>query len=127
MTDLVITWPKSKPLQGYLDELARAVIQEEKAFYRLTMPPLSARGRCFHVHDGFVRGWLKILGHVQIVNNRQIANSAGTPPMVDSVTGGSFKDGWYLVRDPRWHPLVTPVPMKGFRGFQYVRPEMGLV
>lgn len=111
MADIVVTWPKSRPFASYMTELSRAVAHDEVAYFRVSSRPnVERHDRCYHVHDGFVRGYLNVLDLVEL--------AAGES--VDSVTGLTFAPGLYVVRSPIWRPLATPVPMKGFRGFRYV-------
>lgn len=113
--DLIITWPKSRPLKSYLEELARAKAGGLVINYRVARPPVVGFGdwcgrphRCYAVHDGAVRGYNEIL----YVTHREEGD------VTDPTTGQSWPAGDYIVRDPEWHP-VEPVPMQGFRGFRY--------
>lgn len=118
-SDLIITWPKSRPLQSYLDELAKAEKAGLVINYRVAHVPAfgfgawaGRPGRCYVVHDGAVRGYNEIL----YVTHREEGE------VTDPLTDQSWPAGNYIVRDPRWYP-INPVPMAGFRGFRYATAE----
>lgn len=113
--DLIVTWPKSRPLSSYLRELERAQRSGQVINYRVRhqprISPSAWRGRgprCYMVHDGAIRGYNKI----RCLTFRE------DHEVVDPITGNFWPRGWYIVRDPGWHE-VEPVPMRGFRGFRY--------
>lgn len=115
MTDLILTWPKSRSLESYLLELKRAERDGLVINYRTPNPPKSndGWGRCYMVHDGAVRGWTQIIevrwrGEGEV---RQVDDDFGGP--------GFWPEGWYVVREPVWRALDKPIPMQGFRGFRY--------
>lgn len=109
MSDVVVTWPKSRPLESYLSELKRAERDGEVAYYSVRGDVQTKEGeRCFHVHDGAIRGYLIVRKVVFIPEGS----------LIDNVTGQHFPSGFYIERDPEWHP-VDPIPMQGFRGFRY--------
>lgn len=112
MADIVVTWPKSRGLGSYLSELARAQREGELAYFRVMARPHVDEGdRCFHVHDGKVHGWLRVLG----------VREMGADAPVDTVTDQRFRPGIYIERDPHWRPLAFPIEMRGFQGFRYWR------
>jgi hypothetical protein len=108
MRDLVLTWPKSRPLRSYLATLAQARRRGDVINYRVTHPPLGAIRRVYMVHDGALRGWGTFRG-IAYRGAGEVADGAG----------GFWPAGWYVTRDPDWHPLDKPIPMPGFRGFRY--------
>lgn len=118
--DIVVTWPKSKPLTAYLAELRRAEYEGLVINYRVArLPRWSPRNvdlwgrvrpvcagrpaRCYMVYDGAVRGWCEILYACE----RDDGEVEGWPA------------GKYIVRDPKWHHLETPIPMSGFQGWRW--------
>ena len=114
-TDLIVTWPKSRPLSSYLGELRKAERNGLVINYRVRSEPnLSGEkpARCYMVHDGEVRGYGLI---VDVAHRRE--------GEVLDVGGGFWPAGWYIVRDPKWYPLAKPVPRVGFRGYRYVDPR----
>lgn len=111
--DIVVTWPKSRPLSSYLDELLKAYAQGLEINYRVSrLPQLDFAaweerpGRCYMVHDGAVRGYNEI--------NRFTHRS----DVRDPISGELMRPGYYIVRDPRWIP-ITPIPMAGFQGWRW--------
>lgn len=111
MKDLVVTWPKSKPLSAYLKELERAVAERLEINFKVPTRPAWA-GRCYMVHDGAIRGYNLVTG---IVYRR-----AGEVARVESdALAGFWPEGWYIVRAPEWHPII-PIPMRGFQGYRYL-------
>ncbi len=113
MKDIVLTWPKTKPLADYLAELARAAAEGLVINYRVIHlptwdpPPKDSNVRCYMVHEGHVRGWSEVL-YVALRGENEVADS----------TGGFWPPGKYIVRSPIWHP-IEPIPMRGFRGWRW--------
>jgi hypothetical protein len=107
---LLITWPKTRPLSSYLDELAKAKERGHTIHYRVSRLPLLDYGApVYHVHDGAIRGWCASLGY-----------SDGTG-VIDPITGEPWPIGNYIVRSPEWHP-IDPITYAGFRGWRYYVP-----
>jgi hypothetical protein len=107
--DIIITWPKTEPLGSYLMALEVAAERGEVINYRVPSPPKLEPERCYVVYDGEVIGWNEVLS----VERR------GGEEVLDPRTGNYWPSGWYIVRDPVWHPLRTPLPCRGFQGFRY--------
>lgn len=107
--NIVVTWPKGRPLESYLTELARAQRGGLVINYRVPHPPWEAAGgRCYMVHSGAVRGWNRIRS-VELRKRGEVT---------DPITGAPWPEGFYIVRDPRWHP-IEPIEMRGFQGWRY--------
>lgn len=116
--NIVITWPKSRSLESYLIELDKADKAGEFINFRLpTKPKEHEVSLCYIVHDGAIRGWNDVVS----IDYR--------PEGVvrDPITGDYWPAGFYVVRDPHWHPLKDPIPMKGFQGFRYYEEDMARV
>lgn len=112
MSDIIVTWPKSRTLSSYLFELEHAELCDEVIGYKVRYKARVEKGdRCYMVHDGAIRGWTEIHG---VEWGDEFWN-----PHKQSYMG----IGWFVVRSPVWHPLADPLPMKGFRGFRYFEPE----
>lgn len=118
--DLLITWPKKRPLASYLDALTKAAAEGKVINFRVAKLPkigfLDWSGRpkrCYVVYDGFVRGYNEILD----LTGREHGE-------VDGFYGEEWGAGNYIVRDPLWHP-VEPVPHKGFQSWHYYRHSDG--
>jgi hypothetical protein len=121
--DIVVTWPKTKPLQAYLDALAGAEECGEVINYRVARLPTwddaiedhGFRGwafgivqpRCYVVHTGYVRGWTEVIGTCC----RETGNVLGWP------------SGFYIVRHPTWNPEPLILPMTSFRGWRWYEPS----
>lgn len=116
--DIVVTWPKTKPLEVYLGTLRRAAREGLVINYRVRHLPMwddaindhgvtgwaygAEHPRCYQVHDGKVRGWTEVVYTCE----RAAGEVDGWPA------------GLYIVRNPEWHP-VEPTPMAGFRGWRW--------
>lgn len=116
MSDIVLTWPKTRPLESYLTELAQARDAGLVINYRVAHPPnrnvlwVGRAPRCYMVHDGAVRGYTMI----RDVLHRDDGE------VRDPVTGGFWPEGFYVVREPRWFE-VNPITMGGFRGWRFFK------
>lgn len=110
MKDLVITWPKKRSLQSYLDELMKAIEAGKVINFRVPTLPKEKCEFCFVVYDGKIRGFTRIREYAVIGDNE----------VEDPITGEFWPAGNYLVRIPYWHPLDDPIPMKGFQGYRYI-------
>jgi hypothetical protein len=120
---IVVTWPKTRPLNSYLREVKRARERGHQCFFRVprNAAPLVAYGApCYHVYDGRIRGSLPFLG-VQLVQEGVIE---------DPITGDYWPAGNYLVRSPEWTSIdfrynedTGPWEMQGFRGWRYFDPQ----
>lgn len=117
--DIVVTWPKTRPLAAYLLELKKAAAEGLVINYRVSRLPRWPEGvmrnwlrrpRCYMVYDGFVRGYCEIVDACYKPDGR----------VLDPHTGGFMRAGAFIVRDPEWH-RVAPVPMKGFQGWRWWR------
>lgn len=111
MRDIVVTWPKSKPLEVYLDELLAAVIAGAEINFRLPTSPRYVPERCYMVHSGYVRGY-NLVRSVQWRGPREVLRVASDP------LAGYWPAGWYVIRAPEWHPIAL-IRMQGFQGFRY--------
>lgn len=117
--DVVVTWPKTRPLQSYLDELRRAEELNLLINYRVAREPswefgalADRRARCYVVHDGAVRGYNEILC-VAEYGEREVSR------VENDAWAGFWPAGTYLVRNPHWCPIDPVVPMRGFQGWRW--------
>lgn len=112
VTDLIITWPKTRELQSYLDECAKAAAHGLMINYRVGYPParrdIGADARVYVVYDGAIRGW-QLFSSVIYRAEDEVHGVAGDP---------DWPEGWYIVRYPDWHPCEE-VPRMGFQGWRY--------
>lgn len=113
MADIVITWPKTQPLESYLRECYKAVRDHKSINFRVpTMPGNIISGdKCYVVHSGFVRCYHIITG----VGHR------GDGHVFDPHTGEFLPAGIYIVRDPEPHMMTEVKRMGGFQGWRYWR------
>jgi hypothetical protein len=111
--NLVITWPKRRSLESYLDGCKHAEENGLQINFRIAKPPARkvTGARVFVVHDAYIRGFHTLIEVVERGEN-EVAIVNG------DAFAGFWPAGWYLVRDPTWHPIV-PIPMKGFQGWRY--------
>jgi hypothetical protein len=107
--DIAVTWPRTRELQSYLNELKRAELAGEWINFRVPFAPKERPERCYMVHTGYVRGWTTVV-MVEQRGERAVRDPAG----------GYWPAGWYIVREPIWHPLEPEVEMRGFQGFRYI-------
>lgn len=113
--NLIITWPKTRTLESYVEECAKAHELGQSINFRLPNKPrviVDLLGqRCYVVYDGLVRGWHKI---TEITWRGE--------GVVKDRDGSNWPPGWYVVRDPLYFPWMdAPVPMRGFQGIRYAR------
>jgi hypothetical protein len=108
LTDIAVTWPKTRPLGSYYAELERARRAGQVINFRVGARPKETPQRCYMVYDGFVRCWMPVKG---VVWRNQFE--------IRRVGGGWWPPGWYIVRTPVYAELERQVPMKGFQGFRY--------
>lgn len=107
--NIVVTWPKTRPLESYLAECRNADREGLDICFRVPSRPAVSEGdRCYIVHSGFIRGWQKVLG----VEERDDVR--------DPITRELMEVGFYVRRDPRWHPCRL-VRMRGFQGYRYAK------
>lgn len=113
--DIVVTWPKSRSLQSYLDELQKAQKTGKHILFRVGRMPRRVRAgdRCYMVHTGYVRGWVRVTDlHFP---------QEGQPP-INPITGERMREGAYIVRSPIWRFLQEQPPVSGFQGVRYADP-----
>lgn len=116
MADIILTWPKKRTLESYLEALEEAERTNQGICFKVAvMPALCKVGdKAFMVHDGAIRGWNKILGF------------SDSPDMLvtDPITNEPW-EGKFIVRDPAWN-AIEPLEHPGFRGFRYTKtnPEI---
>jgi hypothetical protein len=112
---MVVTWPKTRPLKSYLDEIERAQREDKYVFFRVpSFPTLAYGARCYHVYDGLIRGWLPIVDYVRSVDMEG--------PILDPITNAPWPEGLYVVRRPEWTACkwAPKNEMRGFQGFRYL-------
>lgn len=117
MTDVVVTWPKTRAFASYLVELKNAERLGLQINYHVAAPPERERlwqggaPRLYRVHDGLVRGYTPITG-VALRAEREVVR------VESDAMAGYWPPGWYIVCDPIFHDC-PPLEMKGFRGWRW--------
>lgn len=108
MADWVITVPKTVRWSDYEKELQAVASGEDALNFRLPYKPkgIAEGDRCFVVYDGYVRGWMRVVGCEE--------RSQG---FTCQTTGVEWRPGVYVQRSGAFHK-VEPVPYKGFRGIR---------
>lgn len=110
----VITIPKSTMWEAYQLELGAAANGALLNYRTAHFPKeMKAGDRCYIVHDGRVRGWMKIVGL-----------RTATDPWACSTTGTSWPAGKYIQRTGAFHSVDGPA-MRGFRGVRKYEIKRG--
>jgi hypothetical protein len=106
--DWVLTIPKTTKWVDYEKELAAVADGSQVMNYRSRYIPkeMSEGDRCYLVHDGKVRGWMNVVGMVDMES-----------PWTCSTTGQQWPAGKYIQRSGPFHRVDGP-EMKGFRGIR---------
>jgi hypothetical protein len=110
--DIVVTTPKSE-MKNAQEE---AKIGKEKGgnwyFRRFAKRPkrLQEGNRVFYVEDGYIRGF----GIVKIISEDDQGFRC-------DATDREWPPGWYVHMETKTWKWIRPVPMEGFRGFQYLQ------
>jgi hypothetical protein len=130
MRHIVVTWPKSRKFASYMVELERAKSLGVLVNFRVPRLPSWPVGafdygapevRCYRVHDGRIRGWLKVVG-AEERRPGEVMRVESDP--LYGVPGFKFwPPGKFIVCHPEWHTLRPTVPMTGFRGWRWFDPE----
>lgn len=118
MSDLVVTWPKTRCLASYISALHDAKAKALKVNYRTGgNPPQRSRvfdgaaPRLYRVHDGAVRGYTPIIDVVFHATG-EVARVADDP------ISDEWPEGWYIMCEPEFFDC-KPLSMKGFQGFRW--------
>lgn len=104
--DIAITLPATVRWDDYqreLDAAANGAVMNFKVRY---LPSVDVGCKCYLVHQGVVRGWMRVSG---LSRDRKFT----------CTTTGREWSGNFVERTGEFH-TVDPVPMKGFRGYRYV-------
>ena len=104
--DIIITLPSKISWGEYQKELD--AVKDGKMVMNFKVPyfpkETSVGRKCYLVHKGYVRGWMKIVGMVE--------------KEFKCETTGKIWKGRFIQRNGDFHK-ITPIPMKGFQGFKY--------
>lgn len=103
--DVIITLPKNIKWDDYEKELEKVKDGNEVMNFKVNhLPNTSVGNKCFIVHDGFIKGWMNIVG-------------LSKKDFTCSTTGKHWK-GSFIERSGPFN-YIDPIPMKGFQGFRY--------
>lgn len=103
---IIVTLPKSVPWSDYELELAKVANGDEVMFFKVSNFPrkLKEFSKCYVVHEGVVKGWLRVVGYF----NKSFTCS----------TTGKKWTGKFIGRSGEFHK-VEEIPYKGFQGWRY--------
>ncbi len=105
--DIVITIPKTINWEDYEKELDVVKDYSSVMNFKVNSFPQTAIGsKCYLVYNGEVRGWMEIVG----MSEKRFT----------CTTTGKEWAGKFIERSGPFHK-VTPIPMKGFQGFRYLK------
>lgn len=103
--DIIITVPKKISWDDYSQELEAVKDGTQVMNYKVrSFPKTSIGNKCYVVYDGFIRGWMEIVG---------LSEEEFT-----CTTTGRVWSGKFIQRSGEFHE-IEPIPMKGFQGFRY--------
>lgn len=105
--DIIITVPKSIKWVNYEKELE--VVKDGDmiiSFKVANKPNCKVGDKCYVVYDGFIRGWMNIVG----INENSF----------DCTTTGERWEGIFIERSGIFN-YIEPIPMKGFQGYRYYK------
>lgn len=103
--DIIITLPKSVKWVEYEKELDKVKGGEEIINFKVNnFPKINVGCKCYLVHDGFIRGWMEVVG----LSEKEFTCS----------TTGKKWVGKFIERSGPFHN-IDPILMKGFQGFRY--------
>lgn len=108
--DIVVTLPACIEWEEYEKELAAADSCESLLLFKVPALPRFAHvgDRCFLLWRGLVRGSMTITAFLEDY------------AFTCEVTGKPWK-GHFIARSGPFRPVARAIPMRGFRGFRYVR------
>jgi len=108
MRDIIITVPKKISWEEYEKELNQVKDWKYIMSFKVSNFPDTGKGKkCYIVHDGFIKGWMIITGMKEKKFTCQ--------------TTGKEWAGKFIERSGPFNYLKTPIEMKGFQGFRYVK------
>lgn len=104
---IIVTLPSNISWEDYEKELDKVKNYDEVMNFKVyNFPKGINRGdKCYIVHKGFVKGWMKIIGFSE-------------KEFKCTTTGKDYK-GKFIERSGPFHYIDKEIPMKGFQGFRY--------
>ncbi len=104
---IIVTLPSNIDWSDYEKELEKVKDYGEVMNFKVyNFPKGIHRGdKCYIVHRGFVKGWMKIIGFSE--------------KKFTCTTTGNEYNGKFIERSGPFHYIDREIPMKGFQGFRY--------
>lgn len=103
--DIIVTLPKNIEWSDYTKELDAVRNGNEIMNFKVNAFPKTKIGnKCYVLHNGAIRGWMKIVG----LSEKDF----------ECTTTGKKWRGKFIERSGEFH-YIEPIPMKGFQGFRY--------
>lgn len=107
--DIIITLPSKTDWKEYQKELD--LVKDKSHVMNFKVPFLPKKAdvgdKCYLCYRNKIIGWMEITGFVD--------------GEFDCTTTGKNWEGNFIQRSGEFHHLSTKIPMKGFRGFKYVK------
>lgn len=104
---IIITIPSTIKWSDYEQELMKTENYKQVLNFKVANFPKGIKkgDKCYIVHDGFVKGWMEIVGF--------------TEKQFTCTTTKKRWEGKFIERSGPFHYLEEKVPYKGFQGFRY--------
>lgn len=104
---IIITLPSSEKWDEYENELKKVKNYTNVMNFKVHNFPKGVKigDRCYVVYNGFVKGWMEIVGFSE-------------KEFVCNTTNKKWK-GKFIERSGPFHYLTEKIPYKGFQGFRY--------
>lgn len=104
---IVITLPSTEQWETYEKEMENVKDYSQVMNFKVPFFPkgVSRGDRCYVVHDGFVKGWMEIVGMEE-------------KEFTCTTTGRKWL-GKFIMRSGPFHKLDKEIKMRGFQGFRY--------
>lgn len=104
---IIVTLPSTVKWDDYEEELKKVENYKHVLNFKVVNFPrgISEGDKCYIVHQGFIKGWMKIVGFSE-----------------KEFTCSTTKRRWegkFIERSGPFHYLEETIPYKGFQGFRY--------
>lgn len=110
-SNIIITLPKSVKWEDYQKEIDTVADRSYVMNFKVNgFPKVKIGARCYIIHNGFIRGWMEIVGF--------------SAKDFSCTTTGAGWSGKFIERSGEFHEIKNSIPMKGFQGFRYVTEEL---
>lgn len=104
---IIVTLPSSEKWEDYEKELEKVKNYKNILNFKVHNFPkgINVGDKCYIVHQGFVKGWMKIVGFSEKSFNCTTTNKQW--------------QGKFIERSGPFHYLTEKLPMRGFQGYRY--------